>query len=112
MKDLDDISDTQDQPNTFEDIIDITGMNESPVVIGNKYSITTMKMQPDLLSRNQGIIGTTGSLLPHTGIDLIQELLLSVHGLASVITNIQSKQEQPRQDIQILKEKQEKPTEN
>jgi hypothetical protein len=34
MKDLDDISDTHDQPDTFEDIIDIAGMNESPAVIG------------------------------------------------------------------------------
>jgi hypothetical protein len=39
-------------------------------------------MQPDMLSGNQGIIGTTGPLLPHTSIDPIQELLLSVCGLA------------------------------
>jgi hypothetical protein len=35
MKDFDDFSDTQDKPDTFKDIVDITGMNESPVVIGN-----------------------------------------------------------------------------
>jgi hypothetical protein len=53
-----------------------------------------MKMQPDLLSRNQGITNTTGPSPPQTEIDPIQELLLSVCGLASAITNIESKQEQ------------------
>jgi hypothetical protein len=41
----------------------------------------------------------------HTGIDPIQELLLSVRGLASVITNIELKQEQQYKDIQKFKEK-------
>jgi hypothetical protein len=90
MKDLDNLSDTQDQPDTFEDNVDITGMNESPVLIGDNYSITTMKRQPDLQSRNQGITGTTGPSLPHTSIDPIQELLFSVRDLASVISNIES----------------------
>jgi hypothetical protein len=51
----------------------------------------------------------TGPLLPHTGIDPIQELLFSVCGLTSVITNFESKQEQQYMDIQKLKEKQVKP---
>jgi hypothetical protein len=40
-----------------------------------------------------------------TGIDLIQEWLLSVRGLTSVITNIEAKQEQLHKDIMELKEK-------
>jgi hypothetical protein len=74
MKDVDNISNTQ--PDTFEDIMGIT------------------EMQPDLLSENFGITGMKGPLLPHTGIDPIQELLSSVHSLTSVITKIEAKQEQ------------------
>jgi hypothetical protein len=68
-----------------------------------------MKIQTGFLSRNQGTTDTAGPSLPHTGIDPIHEPLLSVCGLASVITNIESKQEQQYKDIQKLKEEQEKP---
>jgi hypothetical protein len=40
-----------------------------------------------------------------TGVDPIKELLLSVHGLTSVIANIGAKQEQQQKDIRELKEK-------
>jgi hypothetical protein len=59
MKDIDDISNTHDQPDTFEDIIGIT------------------EMQPYLLSGNLGITGMKGSSLPHTGIDPIQTSVIS-----------------------------------
>jgi hypothetical protein len=50
-----------------------------------------------------------GPLLPQTGIDPIQDLLLTVRDLTSVLTNIEAKQEEQYKDIMKLREKQEKP---
>jgi hypothetical protein len=53
MKDIYDISNTPDPPDTFEYIVGIT------------------EVQPDLLSGNHGITGMIRPSLPHTGIDPI-----------------------------------------